>query len=54
MLKGSKNYYIQQFDKRNNLINNELKKEKLYLPEELKVFSEKARKYVNNCQLRSF
>lgn len=52
-LQGSKKFCIQQFDPRLRLINNSLKKERLYPPDEMNDFLEIAKPYFKSCDLRN-
>tara|TARA_Y100000310_G_C20668309_1_gene808845 strand:- start:564 stop:1262 length:699 start_codon:yes stop_codon:yes gene_type:complete len=52
-LKGSKKYAIQQFDKRQKLINDEVKKFPIYTKEEMSDFKEYCQEYFNIVELRN-
>jgi len=51
-LKGSKTYVMQQFDRRNKIIDEELKKERIFLKEELYKFKDQAKEYFDNVKIR--
>ncbi len=52
-LKGAHRFYIQQFDNRNEMIDNEMKKEKLYPPSKMEDFLNLAKPYFDICGLRN-
>jgi pyruvate formate lyase activating enzyme len=52
-LEGANKFFIQQFDPKNNLINNQLKKERLYPPSDMEDFLTLAKPYFKVCGLRN-
>lgn len=53
MLKGAKRFYIQQFEKGNDMIDDSFKAEKVYTDEELEKFLEIAKEYFKVCGIRN-
>lgn len=52
-LKGAHRFYIQQFDNRNEMVDENLKKEKLYPPQKMDDFLRSAEPYFDICGLRN-
>ena len=53
-LKGSKKYVLQQFEKRNPILKEELKNEAIYTPEELNIFKEICSEYFEVVEIRGY